>query len=434
MIVGHVLPRQVGTLAIAASTVLGAAVTVAVTHTGPATRGSASRTATGVAAALTLTLPPAIGTASRPDLAARAANVISAGLAGIVIPLSRDVREPAPSLAGAAGTKPSGSPAGTPPRQLIVPDLIAAVPTGITTGQLARIGRLAGVRAVLPVDGGQVMVNGKAANVIAAAPQAFRSWTPPETAALVSAWTSLGHGDLLADRSAAGRLGLKTGTAYPVGGATELTAPVGAAVSLSIPGVDAVVDAQRSAQLGLIKNVAVLINAPGADLTALMSQVRSLIGSTGKVVNLVPVVVVGNLPVTPVVVPAGQVPANYLQLYKDSAARYCAGLSWTVLAAIGEIESGNGANVGPSSAGALGPMQFMPSTWAAWGIDGFGQTGPPNIMNPLDAVPSAARMLCADGAASGSAGLSTAIFDYNHATWYVNEVLQLATEYAHSYS
>ena len=48
-------------------------------------------------------------------------------------------------------------------------------------------------------------------------------------------------------------------------------------------------------------------------------------------------------------------------------------------------------------------MQFLPSTWAVWGIDGFGQTGPPDIMNPYDAVPSAARMLCADGAASGSA-------------------------------
>jgi membrane-bound lytic murein transglycosylase B len=79
-------------------------------------------------------------------------------------------------------------------------------------------------------------------------------------------------------------------------------------------------------------------------------------------------------------------------------------------------------------------MQFMPATWAAWGIDGFGQSGPPDIMNPLDAVPSAARMLCADGAVSGGTGLSAAIWDYNHADWYVTEVLQLAAEYAHDYS
>jgi hypothetical protein len=54
-------------------------------------------------------------------------------------------------------------------------------------------------------------------------------------------------------------------------------------------------------------------------------------------------------------------------------------------------------------------------------------------MNPLDAVPAAARMLCADGAASGGAALSAAIFAYNHAAWYVREVLVLAGEYAQEY-
>ena len=86
-----------------------------------------------------------------------------------------------------------------------------------------------------------------------------------------------------------------------------------------------------------------------------------------------------------------------------------------MLAAIGQIESADGQNEGPSTAGALGPMQFLPSTWQTWGTDGFGDTGTPNIMNPFDAVPSAARLLCADGAASGGQGLRTAIFDYNHA-------------------
>ena len=74
-------------------------------------------------------------------------------------------------------------------------------------------------------------------------------------------------------------------------------------------------------------------------------------------------------------------------------------------------------------------MQFMPGTWAIWGITGFGPVGTPDIMNPLDAVPSAARMLCADGGGN-SATLASAIFSYNHATWYVNEVLALAGEYA----
>jgi hypothetical protein len=139
----------------------------------------------------------------------------------------------------------------------------------------------------------------------------------------------------------------------------------------------------------------------------------------------------GQLPVSSA--SAGGRPTTYIQLFKASAARYCPGLSWTVLAAIGQIESGDGANEGPSSAGALGPMQFLPSTWARWGIDAFGFTGPPNVMNPYDAVPSAARLLCADGAAAGGKSLSQAIFDYNHADWYVSEVLALAGEYAADY-
>ena len=127
-------------------------------------------------------------------------------------------------------------------------------------------------------------------------------------------------------------------------------------------------------------------------------------------------------------------PGSYLELFQQSAARYCPSLSWTVLAAIGQIESADGTNVGPSSAGAMGPMQFLPSTWAVWGISGFGRTGPPDIMNAYDAVPSAARMLCADGASQGTVtGLRAAVFAYNHATWYVNEVLALAAQYAKAY-
>jgi hypothetical protein len=177
----------------------------------------------------------------------------------------------------------------------------------------------------------------------------------------------------------------------------------------------------------------VLVNAPAANLIKLNGQVQATLGSGARVVRLVAAKVSTNLPVDTVPTPAVGHPGSYLQLFKDSAARYCPGMSWTVLAAIGQIESGDGQNEGPSSAGALGPMQFEPSTWAIWGTDGFGDTGAPDIMNPYDAVPSAARMLCADGAASSST-LRGAIFSYNHAGWYVDEVLALAAEYAREYS
>jgi hypothetical protein len=342
---------------------------------------------------------------------------------------------PPPGVAAASGSVPQslqvpGS-AGALPRQLFVPDLIAATPAGISPAQLAKISKLTGVRAVLPVDGGKVTVNGHSADVLGVAPQAFRSWTPPETAAANSVWTSLSHGQLVSTHAAASKLHLSAGNSYQVSAAVQLRLPFGAQAALSVPGADAIVNQARSAQLGLAKNFAVLINAPGVNLVTLMAKIRSVIGAGAQVINLVPVVTVSKLPVT-TNVPTSGVPASYLMLYKASAAKYCPGLSWTVLAAIGEIESGNGANNGPSSAGALGPMQFLPSTWAEWGIDGFGQTGPPDIMNPLDAVPSAARMLCADGARN-PATLRGAIFAYNHATWYVDEVLALASEYAQNY-
>jgi hypothetical protein len=342
---------------------------------------------------------------------------------------------PPPGVAASGGAIPKslkapGS-AGALPRQLFVPDLIAATPTGISSAQLAKVSKLAGVRAVLPVDGGKVTVNGQGVNVLGVPPQAFRSWTPPETAAANAVWTDLGQGQLVATKAAAGKLHLSAGQSYQVSGAVQVQMPFGAQTALSVPGADAIVDKARSAQLGLAKNFAVLINAPGVNLVTLMAKIKSVIGAGAKVINLVPVVTVSKLPVA-TNVPTTGVPASYLALYKASAAKYCPTMSWTVLAAIGEIESGNGANNGPSSAGALGPMQFMPATWAQWGIVGFGQSGPPDIMNPLDAVPSAARMLCADGAGN-PATLRGAIFAYNHATWYVDEVLALASEYAQNY-
>ena len=115
---------------------------------------------------------------------------------------------------------------------------------------------------------------------------------------------------------------------------------------------------------------------------------------------------------------AAAIPANYLADFKKAGTEY--GIPWTVLAAIGEVESGDGQNDGPSSAGALGPMQFEPSTWQQYGDGG-------NIMNPDDAIPAAARLLVANGAPGN---LQQALLAYNDAGWYVTEVLDQAARYA----
>ncbi len=97
-------------------------------------------------------------------------------------------------------------------------------------------------------------------------------------------------------------------------------------------------------------------------------------------------------------------------------------IPWQVLAAINKVESNFGRNMGPSSAGAIGWMQFMPSTWERWGVDANGD-GLADPWNAEDAITAAARYLAASG---GATDISRAVFSYNHAQWYVDEVLQLA--------
>jgi hypothetical protein len=347
-------------------------------------------------------------------------------------PAGRSARGTASAAAAAASAESRATLTGATTPRLIVPDVIASVPGGVTQADLRRLRALKGVRAVLPIDGAKITVNGAQLTVLAADASALRPWTPPATASDPRVWSDLAAGQLITTATEARTAGLVSGGRYPVTAAVSTRLTVGARALLGIAGVDGIVDRARGGQLGLARNIAVLVNAPATSPLTLVSQVSGALGSRARVIRLVSAQVSTSLPVD--AAPSAGRPDSYLELFKDSAARYCPGLSWTVLAAIGQIESADGQNMGPSSAGALGPMQFLPSTWQLWGIDGFGQTGPPNILNPYDAVPSAARLLCADGAASGGPGLRTAVFDYNHATWYVNEVLTLAGEYAGEFS
>jgi hypothetical protein len=112
-----------------------------------------------------------------------------------------------------------------------------------------------------------------------------------------------------------------------------------------------------------------------------------------------------------------QPPPFLVPIYKRAAHKYH--VPWTVLAAINSIETDYGRNLNVSSAGAMGWMQFMPATWAEYGVSVDGH-GPPDPNNPRDAIFAAAHYLAANGARHNLRG---AIFAYNHATWYVNEVV-----------
>ncbi len=110
-------------------------------------------------------------------------------------------------------------------------------------------------------------------------------------------------------------------------------------------------------------------------------------------------------------------------IWQQAGAAY--GIPWQVLASINKIESNFGQNMGPSSAGAIGWMQFMPDTWLRWGTDSDGD-GVADPWTPSDAIYSAARYLAAAG---GQTDIRRGVFAYNHADWYVNEVLDLAHVY-----
>lgn len=90
-----------------------------------------------------------------------------------------------------------------------------------------------------------------------------------------------------------------------------------------------------------------------------------------------------------------------------------------ILASIHQTETGFGANQGPSSAGAVGQMQFLPSTWDRYGVDADGD-GEADPASAADAIHSAANYLHASGAPGD---WEKAIFAYNHAQWYVEEIL-----------
>jgi membrane-bound lytic murein transglycosylase B len=106
--------------------------------------------------------------------------------------------------------------------------------------------------------------------------------------------------------------------------------------------------------------------------------------------------------------------ASLLRWYREAERRF--GVGWEVLAAVNFVESGFGRLRSSSSAGAQGPMQFMPATWRAYGLGG-------DVHDPRDAILGAANYLRASGAARD---LRRALWAYNHSTRYVDAVAAFA--------
>jgi peptidoglycan DL-endopeptidase CwlO len=144
---------------------------------------------------------------------------------------------------------------------------------------------------------------------------------------------------------------------------------------------------------------------------------------------------------------ANSVPANYLKWFQKVGLQY--NVSWTILAGIGKVESDDGRTTlpgvtsGQNGFGAAGPMQIgiEGASTNAWGgtadhpasevVDGVATDedgdGFADVYDPADAIAGAAKYLVAHGVQQNPAA---AIFAYNHADWYVQEVLNWASTYA----
>ncbi|MFC6085157.1 lytic murein transglycosylase [Sphaerisporangium aureirubrum] len=326
--------------------------------------------------------------------------------------------------------------AATPPR------LIAVARQPVGEDVLRKVQALKHVTGVAVADGGAVRFSTATLNLLAVDPVEFRPFAPKAVAEEQEVWNALARGEFVAESRTVARYRLALGGEYAAQGISRLR--VAASAPLGLPGVDGLVGREAGRTLGLVPGVALLVHAPPGEAAALGPRIKRLLGAGAQVVAVGsarsarspdPTAVKARR--KPVVAQGASGyhvgrPGSYLDLYKV-AARVCPGLSWTVLAAIGQVESGHGRNNGPSSAGALGPMQFMPATWRAYGVDGDGD-GKSDIWSPYDAVPGAARYLCANGAGQGGNKLRGAVYRYNHSWSYVDKVLGLAGAYARAYT
>lgn len=302
-----------------------------------------------------------------------------------------------------------------PLRVIFTPDVLVSTPRPLTSAQVAELMDLDQLEGLTVFRTADVVLGGKKARVAGVDPSQFRSFTPQETAKSNPLWDVVARGELVTSYA------LGRGSSLPLGGdvtvkaATTDALRLGARAALGQAGVDALTDRETVASFGRNGGGA-LIGASQRGIDSLERGIRRALGDDAEltVLRAKPVQGIGR-------------PTSYRELYIRSAA-LCPGMSWTLLAAIGQIESGHGVNLGPSSAGALGPMQFMPATWDYYRVDGDGD-GRTDIMSPFDAVPAAAGYLCRNGAGKGGDDLYNAVFAYNHADWYVRKVLGLADRY-----
>jgi hypothetical protein len=379
----------------------------------------------GAAVALTHTSSPA-----KPQVAASTSATSPGRPPNTAAPVA-----PAPSHSAAAATKQGTTASAStttvalrvpPLGKLTAPDVIVTLPHAASRRAVAKLRKRPGVHRIAVADRGPVRVHGKTLRAIGV-PLSIRGFTPSLTGSSNPLWASIARGELTVAYANSRHLRHHLGQTYVARGRHGKVAPlrIGAFATIGLDGAQALLSHPAAASLGLAPRREILVAAPKISLASLTADVHSAFGPKAHL-N-----VTRAAPVDQSVASSyatSTIPATYLDLYRRAAVT-CPGLPWTVLAGIGTVETGNGTNVHRSTAGAMGPMQFIRSTWDMYGYDADGN-GKADINSPTDAVFSAARYLCAAGAGRGGQSLDNAIFSYNHAWWYVREVINIANSYA----
>lgn len=304
--------------------------------------------------------------------------------------------------------------------RLYLPDAMVTASRPITAAQLAALRSVPGVQGLAAAWRGTALLETRRVNVLAVDPSTFRAFTPRPTAASDPLWQVPARGEAIASYE------LNKQAKVPLGGRLALgrlpSERIGALAEFSLPAVDVVVGTAQAPAAGALTPV-ILVSDPSADAAAIKAAFTRVLGGAVTVDLLRPTF-------TPVPASGGHVtadsPMDLRTLYMRGAAT-CPGLPWGVLAGIGQVETDHGRVKAVSSAGAEGPMQFLPSTWATYGVDGDGD-GKADIFDQADAVYSAARYLCASGGGQPDT-LYDAVYAYNHSDYYVRTVLSLAAQY-----
>jgi peptidoglycan DL-endopeptidase CwlO len=251
-----------------------------------------------------------------PGLAAFLALVATAVVGGSAVPVpltasaahaGRPSPRPAPadSLSGAFGDKPAlatglksfsvpvaahltahSSPVAALGK-LQVADLFVIAPTALPAGLAARIRRLRGVVNDESLDAARVKVNGKYAAVLGVNPSTFRGYAARPTAASDKLWQSVADGDLVASYTMGKLDKLPLGGRVDVAGVKPENLAVGGFATVGITGTDAVVSDAVARSLGFPAGNAIVVSAPHATISTLVSQVKRLLPKDAAVQPLV---------------------------------------------------------------------------------------------------------------------------------------------------